>query len=72
MIDPRKPTTMMTMMTQTRVVAKTKKPTGSTGMHRTTAGSYEQEYRRLTEAEIMKEAIQEAPTGKDERGLHHD
>ena len=35
-MDPRKPTTMMTMTTQTRVVAKTKKPNGSTGMQRTT------------------------------------
>jgi len=61
-MDPRKPTTMMTMTTQTRVVAKTKKPNGSTGMQRTTAGSYEHEYRRFTEADIAKEAIQDAPT----------
>ena len=38
-MDPRKPTTMMTMTTQTRVVAKTKKPNGSTGMQRTTGNN---------------------------------
>ena len=59
MMEPRKPTTMMMMMRQTRLLAKTKKPRGRTGMQRTTAGSYEQEYLVLTVMEMAKEMTQE-------------